>query len=456
MSRSTQAFMRRRVVPIGAVLVLLGTVAVAQFGRDFGRELLEDPTGQALVQTYGALKSNYLDDVDDEALLRGAIDGMLEALDDPFSYYLEPRDAAREAQDRSGSFEGIGAVLTPLDRQTGEGVEILQVYAGGPADGAGLQRGDIFLAVDGVDVRDAAIGDVVDLVRGPGGTIVELTMQRPGLQEPLEFAIRRATIQIIDVSSTLLEDGVGYVNIRSFGNQRIHDQLVERLAELRVAGATSLVLDLRDNPGGLLTQGILVADEFLASGDIVFQRARGVTQRIASADPAYDDLPMVVLVNANSASASEIVAGALQENGRALVVGEPTYGKGVAQSVISLADGGQLAFTSFEWLTPARETIARQGITPDVYADDARYPNTIAIEGRGADPGQVLEIVIDGQVVGSATADDEGEFDFITAGPRREISAIQGEALVDVDADPALKIAVDTLLAQVADASTGN
>jgi len=441
--------MHRRFLTLGLAAVLIGTLAWAQFGRDFGNELLDQPTGQALVQTYGALKSNYLSDVEDEEILRGAIQGMLESLDDPFSYYLEPRTAAREAQDRTGSFEGIGAVLTPLNRQTGKGVEILQVYAGGPASQAGVQRGDIFLEVDGVDVRDSTTSDVVDLVRGPRGTVVELLMRRPSAEEPIEFAIERDTIEIIDVAGTMLEDDVGYVTIRQFGSQRVHEQLVEELEQLRERGATSLVLDLRDNPGGLLTQGILVADEFLAGGDIVFQRARGVTQRIASADPNARDLPLVVLVNKNSASASEIVAGALQENDRALVVGEATFGKGVAQSVISLADGGQLAFTAFEWLTPARETIAQNGITPDVYADDARYPNTISVEGRGADPGQRLEIVVDGEVLGATTADDRGEFDFVTTGPRPEISPVQGEAIVDLASDPALRTAVDTLLSNV-------
>lgn len=451
--------MNRRLLTAAVGLVLTGTLALAQFGRDYGNELLDDPTGQALIQTYGALKSNYLTEVENEAILRGAIEGMLGALEDPFSYYLEPRSAAREAQDRTGSFEGIGAVLTPLNRQTGEGVEILQVYAGGPADQAGVERGDIFLEVDGVDVRDATTSDVVEVVRGPEGSTVELLMQRPGQDEEVRFEIVRGTIDIIDVSSTLLEDAVGYITIRQFGSQRVHEQLVEELAELRANGATSLVLDLRDNPGGLLTQGILVADEFLEGGDIVFQRARGVTQRIASADPAFFDLPMVVLVNKNSASASEIVAGALQENGRALVVGEETYGKGVAQSVISLADGGQLAFTSFEWLTPDRQTIAQQGITPDVHATDARYPNTVQVSGSGADVGQTVEIVIDGEVAGSATVDEDGEFEFITIGPRPEISPVQDEAIVHLDSDPALRTAVETLLdyvvAGAGSASTG-
>ncbi|MDR9391337.1 MAG: S41 family peptidase [Trueperaceae bacterium] len=438
--------MNRRIVATVVVASTLVAVGLAQFGRDFGGEMLDDPTGQALVQTYGALKSNYLEDVDDEAILRGAIEGMIGALDDPFSYYLEPRSAEREAQDRTGSFEGIGAVLTTVNRTTGEGVEILQVYEGGPASQAGVQRGDIFLEVDGTDVEKATTSDVVDLVRGPRGTVVDLTMRRPGAAEPVTFSIRRDTIEIVDVASTMLENDVGYLTIRQFGSQRVHDQLVEQLSDLQMQGAEALVLDLRDNPGGLLTQGILVADEFLREGDIVFQRARGVTQRIASADPDGVDLPMVVLVNDNSASASEIVAGALQENGRALVVGEPTFGKGVAQSVTSLADGGQLAFTAFEWLTPARETIAQQGIEPDVRAIDKRFPNTLSLEGGGADPGQTIEIVVDGEVLGNAVANDDGEFELVTSVPRPEISPVQGEAMVDVANDPALRTALDVLL----------
>ncbi|MDZ7800483.1 MAG: S41 family peptidase [Trueperaceae bacterium] len=441
--------MNRRIMILVAGLVLVSTWGWAQFGNDRSEEFMDDPTGQALVQVYGALRSNYLDEVDSETILRGAIEGMIGALDDPFSYYLEPRSAERQAQDRTGSFEGIGAVLTPLNRQTGRGVEVLQVYQGGPAATAGLQRGDIFLEVDGTDVRKATISDVVDLVRGPRGTEVDLRMRRPGRDQPVDFAIQRDRIDIIDVASTMLQGDVGYIDIRQFGNERVHDQLVSQLEELRQAGATSLVLDLRDNPGGLLTQGIMVADEFLSEGDIVFQRARGVTQRIARADPHANEIPMVVLVNENSASASEIVAGALQENDRALVVGEETYGKGVAQSVISLADGGQLAFTSFEWLTPARETIAHEGIEPDVHAEDERYPNTISLEGQGAEAGQTVEIVVDGESLGSATADEDGEFQFVTTGPRPEISPVQGEAMVDLDADPALRTAVDTLLNRV-------
>jgi carboxyl-terminal processing protease len=422
----------------------------AQLSRDPSQEFLSTVTGRAFMQAYGALKTNYLNDVDDTALIQGAINGMITALGDPYTYYSDPAAAARRNQDLSGSFEGIGAVLTPHNRSTGRGVEILTVYRDGPAWNAGVERGDIFLEVDGVDVRDFTPSEVADLVRGPGGTLVTLKMLRPGLSDPIEFAILRGTIDIVSVESTVLPDNVGYLSLSTFGNQRLYDQMLEHLDKLLQAGVTSLILDLRDNGGGLLSQGVLVADEFLNSGDIVFQRARGVTQRYASADPRALDLPMVVLVNKNSASASEIVAGALQENGRALIIGESTFGKGVAQSVISLPDGGQLAYVSFEWLTPNRNSISETGVTPDVFVEDTRFPSTVSIEGRGLSAGQTVEISVDGVVIGTVTSQEDGTFNFVTLGPRREVSSVQGEALVDLEADQALRVAFDTLQQVVA------
>lgn len=441
--------MKRRWHLLGQLGLAAATmVAYAQLSRDFTSEFLNHPSGRALMQAFGALKTGYLNDVDDETLIRGAINGMIESLDDPYTGYIEPTAAARENQDLTGSFEGIGAVLTPHDRASGKGVEILTVYQGGPASGAGLRRGDIFLEVDGVDVRELTTSEVADLVRGPKGTTVRLLMSRPGETEPLTFEIQRATIQIVDVSSTMLPDDVGYISLSSFNNQRLHEQLLEHLDRLVAQGANALILDLRDNSGGLLNQAILIADEFLSKGDIVFQRARGVTQRIASADAASYDLPMVVLVNENSASASEIVAGALQENDRALVVGEQTFGKGVAQSVLSLSDGGQLRYVSFEWLTPLRRSIAEEGITPDVQAPDTRYPRTILAEGRGLRQGQTVELVVDGEVIGTASANDDGTFDIVALGGMREVSEVQGEAIVHLDTDSALQVAYDTVLTE--------
>lgn len=447
--------MKRRWLIATLLVALLGVGVYGQLSRDYQNEFLASPAGRALIQTYGALKGNYLNDVEDEKILEGAIGGMIEALDDPFTYYSDPKATARRNEDMSGSFEGIGATLQVYNRQTGKGTEILNVYRDGPAWTAGLQRGDIFLEVDGVDVSELTPSEVADLVRGPKGTVVNLLMRRPGEDAPLEFAISRDTIDIVSVESAVLPEGVGYVRLTTFANQRLYDQLLEHLTNLQSQGITSLILDLRDNGGGLLNQGILVADEFLDQGDIVFQRARGVTQRIASADPSAFELPMVVLVNRNSASASEIVAGALQENGRALVIGEETFGKGVAQTVLPLSDGGQLAYVSFEWLTPKRNSIAGKGITPDVYAKDALAPNVISLEGQGAEPGQSLQLVVDGEVVGTATADDEGNFEIVSVGASRDLSEVQGEALVDLETDSALKVAYDTLLDEVV-AKTAN
>ena len=438
-------------VYLAALLVALSLVAVyAQRQGDYSEEFLNTPAGRAFIQTYGALKSNYLDDVQDDAIIEGAINGMLEALDDPFTYYADPKATARRNQDMSGSFEGIGAVLQVRNRQTSKGVEILNVYRDGPAYTAGVKKGDIFLEVDGQDVSEFNPAEVADVVRGPKGTVVNITMLRPGVEEPVTFSIERGTIDIVSVETAVLPGDVGYLSLSTFANQQLYDQMLAQLENLQAQGITSLILDLRDNGGGLLNQGILVADEFLNEGDIVFQRARGVTQRIAAADPAWFDLPMVVLVNRNSASASEIVAGALQENGRALVIGEDTFGKGVAQNVISLSDGGQLAYVSFEWLTPERNSIADKGITPDILAEDTRTPNVISLEGQGAQPGQELQLVVDGEVVGTATANEDGNFDFVSTGRTRDYSEVQGEAVVDLSTDSALKVAYDTLLNEVA------
>ena len=445
--------MKRKWLLTVLAVVAVGLLAVnAQFSNNFNDEFLESASGQALLQTYGALKSNYLDDVDDDVIIQGGINGMLEALDDEFSYYTDPEVAAQRNQDLQGSFEGIGAVLSPLNRQTGEGVKIINVYRDGPAWNAGMQRGDVFMEVDGTNVEEFTPSEVAAVVRGPSDTTVNIKMLRPDEEEPVEFNITRGQIDIVSVESAMLPDNVGYLSLKTFSNQQLYDQMVEQLELLQEQGATSLILDMRDNGGGLLNQGILVADEFLSEGDIVFERARDVTRRLARADAEMFDLPMVVLVNDNSASASEIVAGALQENGRATVIGEQTFGKGVAQNVISLSDGGQLAYVSFEWLTPNRNSISETGITPDIFAEDTRTPDFVALEGQGS-PGQVIEFVIEGEKVGEATVDEEGEFDFVTAGPDPVYSDTQGEAIVDLETDGALQTAYETLLTEVAAAN---
>ena len=202
---------------------------------------------------------------------------------------------------------------------------------------------------------------------------------------------------------------------------------------------------MRDNPGGLLPQAVYVADEFLEEGPIVYQRSRGVTQLYGAAQRGSYDLPLVVLVNQNSASASEIVAGALQESGRAVVIGEQTFGKGVGQTVISLSDGSQLQYVSFEWLTPDRTSISERGVTPDLIVADTRFPNTVVAEGRGLREGQTVQLVVDGEVIGEVLAEEDGTFTLLALGGLRETSSVQGQALVDLENDAVLQAALSVL-----------
>lgn len=441
--------MKRRGTLIVVAVLGLPLVASAQFFNNFSDlsgDVLDTPAGRALLQVYGALNAGYLNEVEDNALLEGAITGMLESLEDPYTSYATPEQAAQEVENRSGSFEGIGAVLQPRNQTEGTIVEVINVYRGSPADRAGVQIGDIFVEIDGEDVRDATTDEIVSKVRGPAGTEVRLGLRRPGRAQPVMLNVTRGSIDIIDVEATVLPQNVGYVSISSFANERVFEQLDEALVSLQEQGVNALILDLRNNGGGLLNQGIRVADEFLKEGDIVFQRARGVTQRLAEADPASFDWPMVVLVNRNSASASEIVAGALQDNGRATVVGEKTFGKGVGQSVISLPNGGQLVYLSFEWLTPDRESINEKGITPDIVVDDTLVPEVLALEGQGAEPGQKIEILVDGKKLGNARIDAEGNFTFVQPFALPQDSDVQGEALVNLEADPALRAAFNEVL----------
>ena len=429
-----------------AVCVLMVALVKAQLSRDIVNEFLATEFGRAFLETYSALKTDYLTEVDDEVIIRGAIDGMLEALDDPFTSYEDAESAELDAETRSGSFGGIGATLSARNRKDNSLVEIINVFRDSPAAKVGIRRGDIFKEVDGVNVEESNLSEIVSRVRGPEDTPVELKMFRPSASELIEFTVIRDEIKIVSVESTLLPQNVGYLSINTFSNERVHEQLIEQITDLEGQGATSLILDLRNNGGGLLSQGILVADTFLESGNIVFQRSRGVTKRLASADSDYYNLPMVVLVNENSASAAEIVAGALQENGRALVIGEETFGKGVGQSVSRLADGGQLVLLNFEWLTPKRRSINKKGITPDIIVDDVLSNPLISIEGEGASEGMTIEFSVDGEVVGSAIADEAGSFNFFQPFTQHAGSDVQGKAIVDLNSDPALQTAFDTLI----------
>ncbi len=436
-----------------ALIAAAAAVGIAQLGAITAQDFLEDPYGRSALETYELIKDHYLKKLSEEDLRKvreGAIRGQVDALDDPFTSYSPPRHTKIRNEDVRGEFYGIGVVIQAA-RPDGTGAKILTVFRGGPAFRAGLKAGDEIVEVDGEDVTELDLFDIVAKIRGPKGTTVEIGVRRKGSRAVLRFKIRREKIEIVSVSKAMLPGNVGYVAIETFLNVKVMDQLRSAIEALKKQGAKKLILDLRDNGGGLLDQGCQVADAFLDHGVIVYTRSRNVTRAFCEASPnTLWSGPMVVLVNGNSASASEIVSGALQDYGRAPVVGEKTFGKGVGQNVFTLANGGELTLVTFEWLTPKRRAIHQKGITPDYVVKDTRFPEPLAFEGIGAPPGGEVELVVrdaSGKVVKrlKAKVDAEGKFSQSEAVPPRKTSDVPGQALVDLEHDAILQKALELL-----------
>ncbi len=318
---------------------------------------------QPIYEVYAALQADYVEDLEVDTLVNGAIDGMIAALDDPYSSYLTPEAYQNFDISLSGDMEGIGATIRTIE-ETGE-IEIIDVLPNAPAEGAGVQPGDIFVAVDGEDVTGLDQLELLPLVRGPAGTEVTITFKRG--EELVDIAIVRDRFEIPTVEYEVLDNQIGYVYMADF-NQRSREQLDEALDTIDVNNLNGLVFDLRGNPGGLLTSAIEVTSAFLDDGVILYEEFGDGREEIFAADGTFYgiDVPIVVLVNQGSASASELFAGALQDTKTAVIVGDTTFGKGTVQTIQQLSNGGGLRMTIARWLTPGRNSIAEVGVTPDV------------------------------------------------------------------------------------------
>ena len=295
-----------------------------------------------------------------------AIRGGLGALDDPYTTFLEPQPRQREREDLSGRFGGIGAVVG----QAEDGSIFLEPMADLPAERAGVLEGDVLIKVDDIDITpEMTTGDVANLVRGEVGTTVRLTLLRQGQDEPIVVEIERQEIPSPSIEWRMLEEpeGLGYIKVYIFTG-RTHSELKGALEDLKESGMTRLILDLRGNGGGLLGAAIDVSSEFLDGGVVLYQVYKGDEEQVerAKRGGGYTEAPLAVLVDGGTASASEIVAGALQDRGRAILVGQKTFGKGLVQSVFDLSDGSSVHVTSAQWLTPNRHEITGQGLTPDL------------------------------------------------------------------------------------------
>ena len=318
-------------------------------------------------EAFTKILTESVDPPSEKALTRGAIKGMVEVLkkhDDPYAFFYTP-DGYRSFQElTTGKFSGIGVWL----KQKGDDLEIVSVLPSTPAQEAGLRHGDVITAIDGAEVVDMSSDDAVARIKGPEGTEVSLGVERAGAQ--LSFTLTRAEIELPNLISKTIDGDLGY--IRLFGFARgAGDQVHAEVEDLLADGVRGVVLDLRDNGGGLFQEAVDVASTFIEDGEIVTYRQRQNDDIVYEAEgDAFEDLPLVVLVNEGTASASEIVAGALQDRERAMIIGTTTYGKGSVQEVVPLTDSSALKLTIAAYFTPNGNDINGEGIDPDVEVDD--------------------------------------------------------------------------------------
>ncbi|AXK73004.1 S41 family peptidase [Lysobacter sp. TY2-98] len=380
------------------------------------------------VTVYNAVKQAYVEPVTDQKLMKAAIHGLLLDLD-PHSTYFDKTDAEDFDENARGAYEGIGV---ELQRQKDGTLKVVSAIDDTPAAKAGLKSGDIIVAMDGKPFGPDA-GDTSAPLRGPAGSKVVLTVVRKGAKKPLELTVVRDTIHVTSVRSRMLEPGFGYVRVAAFQADTAAD-FEKALDKLTEGGALrGLVLDLRSNPGGLLTSAVQIADDLLDKGGIVSTRGRiqiSDAQFAATPGDRLKGAPLVVLVDGGSASASEVLAGALKDNGRARIVGSRTFGKGSVQTVLPLDNGDSVKLTTARYFTPSGKSIQALGIVPDV-------PFSAP---RSADDTRLLlsEASLPGHLRGDA--DDNGEAGDVLDGPvyiQQALAEVKRMAGVPVAAAPA-------------------
>jgi len=361
--------MRKIVREKQVVLALLAAVLVSMFAGAVMAKRLPSQGGvyenlKVFTEALSYVESNYVEEVEPEKVIQGAIRGMLKTLD-PHSSYMPP-DVYREMQvETEGRFGGLGIEISMRD----DVLTVVSPIEGTPAFRAGIQPGDQIIKVDGESTKEMSLVDAVKKLRGPEGSSVTISIFRQGFTEPKDFILSRAVIQIKSVRWTKLQNDIGYVKLRSF-HKTTEEELEEALQDLGEQHIKTLVLDLRNNPGGLLEQAIAVSNVFLEGGQlIVYTKGRLPNQNMkgfSKSEGFHVSYPMAVIINGGSASASEIVAGALQDLHRATVVGTQSFGKGSVQTIIPLSDGSGLRFTTAKYYTPKGGEIHGKGITPDI------------------------------------------------------------------------------------------
>lgn len=342
---------------------------------------------------FAKVKSDYVESVDDRTLLENAIRGMLEGLD-PHSAYLDAEDYLDLQENTTGEFGGLG-----LEVGTEDGfLRVISPIDDTPAQRAGMKTGDLIIRLDDTPVKGMSLNDAIKLMRGEPGTDIDVTYLRDGEEKPIKITLTRDVIKVQSVRQRLLEPGFGYLRISSFQAHSAEDvrKGMEKLQADSPGGLRGLVLDLRNNPGGTLNAAVGISDLFLEDGLIVYTEGRVKDAQMrfnARPDDMLNDAPMVVLVNGGSASASEIVAGALQDQKRAVIMGQKTFGKGSVQTVLPLTETEALKLTTARYFTPAGRSIQAEGITPDILISPVIVKAVAA-----ADDDQVKEADLSGHL----------------------------------------------------------
>lgn len=333
------------------IIVVAGGLLAANY-KDLGN----------LVRVISLVRSQYLYPVSTTTLVDGALHGIVESLNDPYSVYMDRNTFAGLQEQIRGSFGGLGILVGMQDHY----LTVARAYEGTPAQKAGIRKGDIITRINNRDARDIDLETAVNLMRGPVGTKITLTIARKGVPKPWNVQLTREEISVPTVEGKILPGtGIGYIQISQF-TEKTPEEMDDVVARLKKENMRAVLLDLRDNPGGELQAAVRVADYFVPKGPVVYIDYRTGRDETYSSNGGNLGLPLVVLVNGNSASAAEILAGAIKDTGAGILVGEKTFGKGIVQTVYQLGGGAGLKLTTARYLTPARHDINKKGIVPNV------------------------------------------------------------------------------------------
>ena len=433
----------KRLVPALLVLGLIIALPIISFAKaDPKQEEITYRYLETFANVLSILQENYVEEIEAREAIEGAINGLLLSLD-PHSAYLKPDNYREFRNETNGSFTGIGIRITLEDGV----ITVISPIADTPADKAGIKAHDKIIKIDGEPTKGKTPFDAVKIMRGPKGSEVTLSIYRNGWESSKDFTMRRSEIPLVSVKSLLLKPGFGYLRVSNF-QRNTTNELKQHLDELQdESPLLGLILDLRNNPGGLLDQAVSVSDLFLDQGLIVYTRGRNKEQNLtfeAKANNTVNRFPLVLLVNEGTASASEIVAGALQDHRRGVIVGTKTFGKGSVQSIIPLNDGAGLKMTTAHYYTPSGRSIQVTGITPDVTVKAEKSDTIDTAEASSSRSTREADL----ENHFSQQAEDKEE--------KVDEEALSAEASQRLDSDNQLQAAFDILTSLALYASNGS